>query len=86
VIVDKRGDGTVWRSFIGLGKEPWGPIFRWSNKDADPWCIEGCVRHCRGLLTVSDVSKEPKLLSWAESRVLVLEKQARECSSERWAM
>jgi len=44
------------------------------------------VGHCRGLLAVSDVSKVPELLSWAESRVLVLEKQARECSSERWAM
>lgn len=38
---------------------------------------------CRGLLAVSDVSKVPKLLSWAESRVLVLEEQARGYSSGR---
>ncbi len=39
--------------------------------------------HCRGLLAVSDVSKVPELLSWAESRVLVLEEQARGYSSGR---
>jgi len=41
------------------------------------------VGHCRGLLAVSDVSKVPELLSWADSRVLVLEEQARGCSSGR---
>jgi len=29
------------------------------------------VGDCRGLLAVSDVSKVPKLLSWAESRVFI---------------